>query len=43
MSLTDLLIILAFFASFGVVRFGLPALACWLLSTCDERFIHPQV
>jgi hypothetical protein len=42
MSVTDLLIILAFFATFGAVRFGLPALACWLFRICDDRYIHPH-
>lgn len=42
MTVNELLIILAFFATFGAVRFGLPMLACWLLHICDERYIHPH-
>lgn len=42
MDLQTILVIIAVFFSFIVVRFGLPAALTALFCYCDRRFIHPQ-
>lgn len=41
MSGIEFLIIIAFFATFLCVRFGVPLGVCWLIGKLDHRYIHP--
>lgn len=42
MSALEILIIVAFFATFLCVRFGIPLGICWLINLFDRRYLHPQ-
>jgi hypothetical protein len=42
MGALEILIVVAFFASFLCVRFGIPLGICWLIGLFDRRYLHPQ-